>query len=139
MKEVLFFRDFKKFQGGHLKVWDYFNHVRSSPDHVPRVRFSPGSVIVRQGEEGDSFYVVASGTVDVEVEDGGTSEVVATLGEGDFFGEVALVKDEPRNATITATTPLVVYALPRDHFQRAIEEGPSFKEQVLGDMLHRTR
>jgi hypothetical protein len=44
MKEVLFFRNFKKFQGGHLKVWDYFNHVRSSPDHVAKVRFSPESV-----------------------------------------------------------------------------------------------
>jgi putative ABC transport system ATP-binding protein len=106
---------------------------------MDRERFSPGSVIVRQGDEGDSFYVVASGTVDVEVEDGGKGEVVATLGEGDFFGEVALVKDEPRNATITATSPVVVYALPREHFIKAIEEGPSFKEQVLGAMLHRTR
>jgi len=44
VKEVLFFRDFRKFQGGHLKVWDYFNHVLSSPDHVPKVRFSRESV-----------------------------------------------------------------------------------------------
>ena len=106
---------------------------------MDRERFSPGSEVVRQGDEGDSFFVIVSGTVDVEVEDGGTSQVVASLGEGDFFGEVALVKDEPRNATVTATTPLVVYALPRDHFRRAIEEGPSFKEQVLQAMLHRTR
>jgi hypothetical protein len=44
MKEVLFYRNFKKYQGGHLKVWDYFNHVLASPDHVPKIRFSPETV-----------------------------------------------------------------------------------------------
>lgn len=104
-----------------------------------RERYSPGSDVVRQGEEGDSFYVIVSGSVDVEIDDGKKSEVVATLGEGDFFGEIALVKDEPRNATVTANSPLVVYALPREQFKEAIEHGPSFKEQVLQAMLHRTR
>jgi hypothetical protein len=44
MKEVLFYRTFKKYQGGHLKVWDYFNHVLSSPNHTAKVRFSGDSV-----------------------------------------------------------------------------------------------
>jgi hypothetical protein len=44
MKKVLFYRDFGRFTGGHLKVWDYFNHVRSSPDHTPMINFSPGSI-----------------------------------------------------------------------------------------------
>ena len=44
MKEVLFYRNFKKYQGGHLKVWDYFLHVLSSPDHTAKVRFSANSV-----------------------------------------------------------------------------------------------
>jgi len=42
-KLVLFHRDFRAFTGGHLKVWDYFNHVASSPDHEARITFSPGS------------------------------------------------------------------------------------------------
>src|SRR3977135_3980913 len=40
---VLFHRDFRVFTGGHLKVWDYFNHVASSPTHEPRIAFSPES------------------------------------------------------------------------------------------------
>jgi hypothetical protein len=44
MKEVLFYRTFKKFQGGHLKVWDYFQHVLSSPNYTAKVRFSADSV-----------------------------------------------------------------------------------------------
>jgi glycosyltransferase involved in cell wall biosynthesis len=43
VRTVLFFRDFRKFHGGHLKVWDYFNHVRSSPDHQAKIAFTPNS------------------------------------------------------------------------------------------------
>jgi len=60
VKEVLFFRDFKKFQGGHLKVWDYFNHVLSSSDHVPKVRFSRESV----WDENNPWHQIQSHVLD---------------------------------------------------------------------------
>jgi len=67
-------------------------------------RFADGEVIVRQGERGDSFFVVATGEVlvkrDVDDEDGGV--VLAKLGGGSVFGELALISDEPRHASVVA-------------------------------------
>jgi MFS family permease len=73
-------------------------------------------VIVRQGEGGERFYVVDSGTVDVFVDDA----PVATLGAGDYFGEIALLRDIPRTATVRARGPASLLALDRDQFIPAV-------------------
>ena len=79
-------------------------------------RFAAGEVVMREGDPGDGFHLVAEGTASVSV--GG--EPRRTLGAGDGFGEIALLRDVPRTATVTATGPLVTYALPRDEFLAAI-------------------
>jgi MFS family permease len=76
----------------------------------------PGTEVVRQGEVGDSFYVVESGELAVTV-DGQAHEV---LRSGDYFGEIALLRDVPRTATVTATTETVLYALERGRFIAAV-------------------
>ena len=63
-------------------------------------RFGPGAVIVNQGEEGDKFYLVRKGLVEVRRETDGVSTQIATLSAGDYFGEVAIISGEPRNANI---------------------------------------
>jgi MFS family permease len=71
------------------------------------VRVLPGEVIIRQGEEGDRFYAIADGEVAVSVD----GHPVTTLGRGEGFGEVALLRSSPRNATVTATGPVTLFAL----------------------------
>jgi hypothetical protein len=75
-----------------------------------------GTVVVRQGDPGDAFYVIVDGRADVV--GGGT--VVRTLDAGDSFGEIALLRDVPRTATVRARSDLAVFVLGRDPFLDAV-------------------
>jgi CRP-like cAMP-binding protein len=80
-----------------------------------------GSVIFRQGERGDRFYMIREGEVSVEVDDGkGKKRTVARLKRGDYFGEMALVQDVARAASVVALTPVELVALYREDFVRLI-------------------
>jgi MFS family permease len=81
-----------------------------------RVELAEGDVVIREGDHGDRFYVVESGAVAVS-KDG---RFLADIGPGDFFGEIALLRDVPRTATVTATAPTVLQALDRQHFLPAV-------------------
>ena len=78
------------------------------------VPVAAGEVVIRAGDHGDRFYVVADGELEV------TNGRHATAGQGDFFGEIALLRDVPRTATVTATVPSRLYALERDDFLAAV-------------------
>ncbi|CAN5694952.1 hypothetical protein BH18ACT11_BH18ACT11_16910 [soil metagenome] len=79
-----------------------------------------GTEIVRQGDPGDRFYIIERGGVTVFKE----GRQVATLGRGDFFGEIALLREIPRTATVTARTDTLLYALERDDFLEAVTGHP---------------
>jgi MFS family permease len=83
---------------------------------LSRVRVPTGEVVFRRGDPGDRFYVIGEGEVEIAL-DGGPPK---TLGRGGYFGEIALLRDVPRTATVTALTEVELYALERDVFIAAV-------------------
>jgi MFS family permease len=81
-----------------------------------RVHVPAGEIIFRQGDPGDRFYVIGEGEVEI-APDGGPSK---TLGRGAYFGEIALLRDVPRTATVTTRTGVELYLLERDVFIAAV-------------------
>lgn len=86
---------------------------------------TPGTIIVRKGDPGDSMYFIASGTVQVAIEKGAVQ-----LGEGDFFGEMALLYRGPRTATVTALSSTDLLVLDADDFLRLVDQIPSLKRHI---------
>ncbi len=99
--------------------------------------FPVGAKIIRQGDSGDKFYVIAHGEATVVIESAGATRGVATLKEGSFFGEVALLRDQPRNATVQATTPVSTFTLSKENFLAAVKTHRSFDEQLSAELFHR--
>lgn len=99
--------------------------------------YAAGDVIIRQGDEGDKFYVIKSGRVDVSIGETAPQAVVATLTKGEYFGETALLTGEPRNATVTATSEVEVYVLSKQDFQQAMAARSSFQDQLRREMFVR--
>jgi CRP/FNR family transcriptional regulator, cyclic AMP receptor protein len=98
-----------------------------------RLDLPAGKELTRQGEPGNEFIVILEGNVDV-VKDG---NVVATRGPGDFLGEIALLEDRPRTATVVATTAVSVDVIGRREFKSMLGTQPAISEQILASVAQR--
>ena len=127
-----------------LKTVDVFNkltptEITNVAEQMKKRPYRNGDTIIRRGDVGEEFYLVANGTVGVMVP--GTGEAaphrVATLKRGDFFGERALITGEPRNATIVADDDVETYVLGKAAFRSALDRSASFKDQLVNAYFQR--
>ncbi len=94
--------------------------------------FRRNEVIFHQGDPGDSLQVISSGSVKIVLPSSeGDEAIIATLHEGDFFGELALLDGEPRSATAAAVEPTETWSLPRDSFVELLDGRPGLRDALL--------
>jgi CRP-like cAMP-binding protein len=99
------------------------------------VKVDPGRVLVTEGSTGSEFFVIIDGNAKVSRR----GRKVATLGPGAAFGELALLDRAPRNATVTAETPMDLVVLGQREFGGIIDEVPGFSRKLLAGMARRLR
>ncbi len=109
-----------------------FNIFRNARDTAA---FEPGQVVFKQGEPGDVMYAVVEGRVDL-TRDG---RMIESVGEGEIFGELALVDDSPRGATAAAATSARLAPVDTRRFTFLVQEHPTFALQVMAVMAERLR
>ncbi len=99
------------------------------------VKVEPGKVLVSEGSAGAEFFVIIDGEASVSRH----GQEVATLGPGDFFGDLALLDRAPRNATVTAKTPTELVVLGQREFSALIDEVPGFAHKLMAGLARRLR
>jgi anion transporter len=105
---------------------------------MEEISFGAGATIVSQGDQGDAFYLIQSGTVQVVVESrAGNSEIVAILGPQDWFGEMALLSGEPRSATINTVKDTTLWRLRREDWDELIEKHSTWLLQLCATLSKR--
>jgi hypothetical protein len=93
--------------------------------------FEAGEIIFRLGDSSDCAYFIKSGQVDVVREENRREVVVATLSEGEYFGEMALLSNAPRNATVRARTRTVAEVVGKENFLAMVNAVRSAREDVM--------
>ena len=96
--------------------------------------YAPGEVVVREGDPATRLYLISSGTARVEI---GSSGVVGKLKAGDFFGELALIEEHGRTATVVAETELTCLLISAWEFHASLEEHPEMAIPMLKAIISR--
>ncbi|MCF3932304.1 Crp/Fnr family transcriptional regulator [Acuticoccus sp. M5D2P5] len=102
-----------------------------------RVRFEAGENIVVEGDFGDTAYIILSGSADVMVSSPQGEQLVATVKENDFVGEIAILIDVPRTATVRATNEVTALAVSKEHFFKLLTNFPDMAVEVMRALAHR--
>jgi MFS family permease len=105
--------------------------IEAAARQLVPVPVDAGEAVVRQGETADRFYVIDSGELRVTQVRDGDVHVLRDLGPGDVFGEIGLLRGVPRTATVTASTPAVLYALDAGAFGELVGSGPGLSSRLL--------
>jgi CRP/FNR family transcriptional regulator, cyclic AMP receptor protein len=95
--------------------------------------FPAGTKLIEEGRQGHEFFVLVEGEVDVRAK----GRKVNTLSDGAFFGEMALVSQRPRNATVTTSSPVRVLVVHEQAFRRLLHDSPSIQLKVLQTLADR--
>jgi CRP-like cAMP-binding protein len=104
-----------------------------------RRQYEAGEVILRENEPGETAYIIESGQVEVTKKQNGTSVHLAYIGPGKSFGEMSMIDDKPRSATVTAIETIVVREIHRDLFFESLRTHPDFAISLLKVLFERLR
>jgi ATP-binding cassette subfamily B protein len=114
------------------------NILAELPQQFVTERYPAGRTVIVQGDPGNKFYIIVRGIVDVLVRrEDGVEERIAVLRDGDYFGEIALLKDVPRTATLRTHALSVFLSLERADFTHLLERAPQLRESLERAYLHR--
>ncbi len=114
--------------------------VAQTASRMRILTYPPGGVVIKEGERADQFFVIAKGEALVLQRDGdGAERAVNTLRPGDYFGEVGLLSDQPRNATVRAKTSLELLALDQDAFRTLVRSSRATADEIGRVAASRTR
>jgi CRP/FNR family transcriptional regulator, cyclic AMP receptor protein len=102
-----------------------------------RVAFDPGMRLFRQGDPGDAAYLIISGEAEVTRETPSGPVLLATLGANEIVGDMAILGDVPRNATVSAKTRLVTLRISKEPFMRMVREFPSMAVAMMQELAGR--
>jgi CRP-like cAMP-binding protein len=102
-----------------------------------RLTFDAGQVLVRQGDIGDAMYVILGGSADVLIDGRDGPIKVAELKRNGFFGEMAILSDVPRTATVTAREQVTALKIPKEMFFRLVAEFPQMAVEIMRELAHR--
>ncbi len=114
--------------------------IRTLGQQVRRILYGSGEAIVREGDAGESFYLIEHGTVDVLIgkANGRKGRSIAQLGPGEYFGEMSLLAGETRSATVMAREDVSVLEVGRGAFQEIVAADPSVLEPISQVATHRS-
>jgi CRP-like cAMP-binding protein len=101
--------------------------------------YSKGDEIVRQGEPADAFFVISRGTAEVALSHDGQEHVIATLGKGSFFGEMAFLREGTRTATVRAASDADCIVLTRSVFDAELRRHPNEAAVLMPRLARRLR
>ena len=102
-----------------------------------RLTFNAGDSLFKQGDSGDALYVIMEGEADVLVDTPGGQITVATMGKNDFVGDIAVLCDVPRTATVTATSQLTTLRITKDLFFQLVCQFPQIAIEIMRVLAHR--
>lgn len=101
--------------------------------------YQPGDAIFKDGDSGEVMFILLEGEVEITKVIGDTKMVLATIGKGSIFGEMAIINRRPRSATATAIAPSVALAISRELFQSRLSEVPKWMQAFFAIMSERLR
>ena len=102
-----------------------------------RMNYAEGQELFHQGDPGDAMYVILAGIADVVIESPSGPITVAQLKKNNFVGDMAILGDVPRTATIKAVEPLTTLRISKDMFYRLVTEFPQMAIEMMRELAHR--
>jgi CRP-like cAMP-binding protein len=109
--------------------------LRQLIEYGYRQLFSAGQIVCKEEDPGDSFYIILSGTVEVLSQK--ANKYIATLHEGEFFGEISLLLGTPRTATVKTSEDAILFVVERHDLQKLLIEQPNLADQIAQKLSER--